>query len=73
MVHPMLQTVPRLFPDEDPDLFREAEKIWGGDARRWWTTANDLLGGRAPGDLAGTPEEQRVRDLIRSIKYIGVS
>jgi uncharacterized protein (DUF2384 family) len=71
----MSRAASELFPDEHPALFREVVRIWGDDARArlWWTTPNALLGGKAPEALVDTPEEQSVRDLLRTIKYIGVS
>ena len=39
----------------------------------WLETPNYQLGGRRPKELIGTKEEVLVRDLIRAIKYIGIS
>jgi hypothetical protein len=59
-----------LLPDEDPDLTRE---ILGTIGEEWLKTKNIWLEGRAPYDLIGTPEEFRVRDLLRSIKAAALS
>jgi hypothetical protein len=35
----------------------------------WLDTPNDQFGGRKPRDLLNTPQESRIRDLLRSIKH----
>ena len=54
-----------LLPDEDPNLRREILSTIGEE---WLNTKNVWLGGRAPNNLIGTPDEFQVRDLLRSIK-----
>lgn len=39
------------------------------DPEGWLHTPNEALGGESPINLIGTPEEQRLRDLIRAIKH----
>ena len=62
-----------LLPDEHPDLRQEAEKVWGENTSLWWEAPNAFLDGKPPRALAGTPEEWRVRELLRTIIHVGVS
>ena len=39
------------------------------EPRRWMDAPNDQLGGEKPRDLIGTNREQRLRDLLRAIRY----
>jgi hypothetical protein len=38
------------------------------DPDRWKETPNDVLGGRRPGDLIGTDQEGRLRELLYAIR-----
>lgn len=54
-------------PDEKvdiPTLIAEVVK----DPETWLDRPNDLLGGKRPRELLGTDSEERVRELVRSIK-----
>ena len=64
--------MPSLFDDENPNLFSEVESIIR-NARAWLDTPNDQFNGGKPGDFIGTPEEQKLRDLLRAIKHGMVS
>ncbi len=57
-----------LFADESADLKHEVARIVA-DPEVWLHTPNMHLGGESPIDLIGTPEEQRLRDLLRAIKH----
>ena len=57
-----------LFPDENPDLREEVKTLLPNGAA-WMETQNFLFEGRKPSQLLGTPEEFRVRNLIRAIKH----
>ena len=62
-------------PDEDPDIRAEAGTIFA-DPDKWLDTENSNLGGRKPNDLVQSGQAEAVeavRNLLRSIKYIGVS
>lgn len=61
-----------LFPDESPDLREEVKTLLPNGAA-WLETQNFLFEGRKPSQLLGTPEEFRVRNLIRAIKHGFVS
>ena len=39
------------------------------DPEVWLQTPNTHLGGESPIHLIGTPQEQRLRDLLRAIKH----
>jgi Protein of unknown function (DUF2384) len=54
--------------DSTEDIRQEVESVVA-DPARWLNTANDQLGGRKPGDLIGTADEQHLRNLIRAIKH----
>jgi uncharacterized protein (DUF2384 family) len=57
-----------LFTDEVADLKREVAQIVA-DPEVWLHTPHEALGGDSPINLIGTPEAQRLRDLIRAIKH----
>jgi Protein of unknown function (DUF2384) len=56
--------------DEHPDVREEAREV-AGDG--WMNAPNDRLGGRTPEQAIDAGEEVLVRDILRSIKHIGVS
>lgn len=56
--------------DENPDIREEAQEV-AGDG--WMNEPNDRLGGRTPEEAIVQGEEVLVRDILRSIKHIGVS
>ena len=43
------------------------------DSERWLSTEHALLGGKRPRDCIGAPDEQAVRDLLRTIRRIGMT
>jgi Protein of unknown function (DUF2384) len=59
-------------PDEAADIREEAAKFFD-NVDEWMTTENSNLAGRTPSQLIGAGNEEMVRDLLRRIKYIGVS
>jgi hypothetical protein len=50
---------------EAADIFEEPE--------RWLSSEHALLGGKRPRDCIGSPDEQAVRDLLRTIRRIGIA
>ncbi|HLX37536.1 MAG TPA: MbcA/ParS/Xre antitoxin family protein [Candidatus Binataceae bacterium] len=68
----MSTSAAHLFPNENPDLREEVKTVLPNGAA-WLDTQNFLFGGRKPADLIGTPEEYRVRDLLRAVKHGFVS
>jgi hypothetical protein len=59
-----------LLDGENPDLRQEVRDTIG----EWWLKEpNTHLGGRTPEDLIIENRGARVRDIIRSVRYIGVS
>ena len=64
----MHQAAATLFADESADLHHEVARIVA-DPDVWLHTPNTHLGGESPINLIGTPEEQRLRDLLRAIKH----
>lgn len=56
-----------LLPDESPSIEIDVRKTIP-DADEWLDTPNTRIGGKKPRDLIGTPREERVRDIIRSIR-----
>ena len=68
----MHQPASTFFADESADLQHEVARIVA-DPEVWLHTPNAHLGGESPITLIGTPEEQRLRDLIRAIKHGMVS
>jgi hypothetical protein len=59
-----------LLPDEDPNLRREILKVAG---EGWLHAENIRLGGHTPAELIGTPDEFRVRLVLRSIKSLDLT
>lgn len=57
-----------LLPDEMPDLHEEVKRVVA-DPDLWLDTPHELLGGRTPNEVITQGEAQRVRDLLRAIKY----
>ena len=57
-----------LFADESADLHHEVARIVA-DPEVWLQTPHTHLGGESPIRLIGTPQEQRLRDLLRAIKH----
>jgi hypothetical protein len=61
-------------PDEPEreNILDEARAVAGDD---WLDTENERLGGRTPRSVidSGTAGEELVRDILRSIRYIGSS
>ena len=64
----MPKTATPLFTDESADLKHEVAQIVA-DPEVWLHTPNAHLGGETPITLIGTPQEQRLRDLLRAIKH----
>ena len=64
----MDKTASTLFADESADLHHEVARIVA-DPEAWLQTPNTHLGGKSPIHLIGTPQEQRLRDLLRAIKH----
>jgi hypothetical protein len=59
-----------LLEGENPDLRREARDTIG----EWWLKVpNVRLGGLTPEDLINQNRGARVRDIVRSVKYIAIS
>jgi hypothetical protein len=65
-----LEVETSLLPDEDPNLRREIVDVIGEE---WLYAENSRLGGHAPQELIGTPDEFRVRLVLRSIKSADLS
>lgn len=59
-----------LLPGEDPNLRTEILKVVGEE---WLHAENTRLGGHTPEELIGTPDEFRVRLVLRSIKSADLS
>jgi hypothetical protein len=59
-----------LLEGEDRDLRREAREIMGD---RWLDTPNTRLTGLTPNAVIDANHGARVRNIIRSVKYVGVS
>jgi hypothetical protein len=58
-----------LLPGEGT-IEQEASEIFE-DPERWLSTEHALLGGKRPRDCIGAPDEQAVRDLLRTIRQVG--
>jgi len=58
-------------PDEG-SIEQEAAEIFE-DPDRWLASEHALLGGKRPRDCIGAPDEQAVRDLLRTIRRIGMT
>src|SRR5713101_8456570 len=63
----MPKAASKLFADESANLHHEVARIVA-DPEVWLQTPNTHLGGESPIHLMGTPQEQRLRDLLRAIK-----
>lgn len=61
-----------LLPDEDPDIRQEAGKFFA-NPDEWLDTPNPNLAGRTPNDFVKDGHDEPVRNLLRSLKYIGIS
>ena len=64
----MHQAASTLFADESADLHHEVARIVA-DPEVWLQTPKTHLGAESPIHLMGTPQEQRLRDLLRAIKH----
>lgn len=59
-----------LFEDENPDIRQEASEVIG----EWWLSeSNSRLAGRTPNEVILAGQGARVRNIIRSLKYVGSS
>jgi uncharacterized protein (DUF2384 family) len=59
-----------LFEGENPDVRQEAREVLGD----WWLKEPNLrLGGRTPDEIVKEGCGARVRDIIRSVKYVAIS
>ena len=61
-----------LLPDEDADLRAEAAKMFA-DADLWFATPNADLGGLTPEFAVQQGRDMSVRNVLRNLKYIGMS
>jgi hypothetical protein len=59
-----------LLPGESKDLSEDVLKVVGEE---WLLAKNLYLGNRAPNELIGTPEEFRVRNMLRSFLVAALS
>lgn len=59
-----------LLDDENPDLRQEIIDTVGED---WLCAKNVMLGNKSPAELINTPEEMRVRDMLRSFVVAALS
>ena len=57
-----------LLPDETPDILEEV-KLLVAEPNLWLDTPHQLLGGKTPNEVIAQGDTQRVRDLLRAIKY----
>jgi Protein of unknown function (DUF2384) len=57
-----------LLPDEMPDVREEMKRVVA-DPDLWLDTPHELLGGRTLNEVIAQGDAQRVRDLLRTIKY----
>jgi hypothetical protein len=60
-----------LLPGEG-NIEQEAAEIFE-DSERWLSTEHALLGGKRPRDCIGAADEQAVRDLLRTIRRVGIT
>ena len=58
----------KLLPGENPDI-RAEFRLLLSNADEWMATPNTILMGKAPNDLVGTPDEQKLRDIVRGVRY----
>ncbi len=61
-----------LLPGEDPDLRAEAAKSFN-DADLWFEAPDADLGGLSPNLVVGQGRDMLVRNVLRNLKYIGMS
>jgi co-chaperonin GroES (HSP10) len=61
-----------LLPEEKADLLEEVQDLVD-DPKVWLDTPHPSLGWQKPKDLIGTANEQFLRDLLRSIRYVGMT
>ena len=62
--------------DSDPDETRDIRELISEVvpySKSWIRTPHELLGGLSPADLLDTEHGERVRELIRAIKWGGFS
>ena len=59
-----------LLPDENPDLRAEIVQTIGEE---WLFAKNSWLGGKTPNEVIGTPNEYKVRDIVRSYLVAALS
>jgi hypothetical protein len=57
-----------LLPDGTPDLREEVKRLVADPEIRL-DTPHEFLGGRTPNEVMAQGDPQRVRDLLRAIKY----
>ncbi|ETX08112.1 MbcA/ParS/Xre antitoxin family protein [Candidatus Entotheonella palauensis] len=57
-----------LLPDETPDILEEVKDLVA-DPNLWLNAPHELLGGKTPKEVMAQGGTQRVRDLLRAIKY----
>ena len=65
---PALATKIKLLPGESPDVLADVRELLT-NADEWMNTPNTILGGRSPNELIGTPDEIRIRHILRGVKY----
>jgi hypothetical protein len=68
----MADTTYPLLPGEHEDIREDvADLVAEPDA--WLDTPHPMLAYRKPRDLIGTDQEWMLRDLLRQIKYVGMT
>ena len=55
-------------PGGKPDI-RDEFRALLSNADEWLATPNTRLGGKAPNELIGTADEQKLRDILRGVIY----
>jgi hypothetical protein len=60
----------RILPGENPDLEGEIKEVLGTE---WLYQRNVRLGGEIPAELLRTPNEYKVRNILRSIMASALS
>jgi len=61
-----------LIPGEHQDIRIDVSELFS-NADEWLATPNTNYAGRRPLDLIGTPDEQLLRDTLRSLLYSGMA